>query len=260
MTTPRMPDHAALLRVLAPRRAAPTVLATIEAYVERLLVFLDGAAADPAAPVTFQTAVVKATANALTRHRFYTWAYNSAYRVSPRGAIDIRVPLAGGGHTVVRGADRLTLREVAATLAAAGTAGAPDDDLDRLAAEHPFMGRLSAGLHTVVAAGLRLSGRAEEHLWKTLSVTHGTFTIAHIGDVGLTAPGAPIRAPSILELGVGNPFPRETVRGGAVTLRRCVTLTARLDHRMTDVAQAAAFMGDVAAALNDPEGGLGPAG
>ncbi|BDZ41127.1 hypothetical protein GCM10025865_04260 [Paraoerskovia sediminicola] len=80
----------------------------------------------------------------------------------------------------------------------------------------------------------------------------GTFTITNVGVFGVDA-GTPILVPgqaAILGLGAVRRRPWE--HEGQVALRDVLTLGLTFDHRVVDGEQAARFLADVGALLEDP--------
>jgi pyruvate dehydrogenase E2 component (dihydrolipoamide acetyltransferase) len=82
-----------------------------------------------------------------------------------------------------------------------------------------------------------------------------TFTVSNLGMYGMTAITPVINPPQAAILGVG--AIRETLArstDGTIVDRRLLTLTLSCDHRILDGADAARFLGDVRALLEDPAG------
>jgi pyruvate dehydrogenase E2 component (dihydrolipoamide acetyltransferase) len=82
-----------------------------------------------------------------------------------------------------------------------------------------------------------------------------TFTVSNLGMYGMTAITPVINPPQAAILGVG--AIRETLSraaDGAIVDRRLLTLTLSCDHRILDGAEAARFLGDIRALLEDPAG------
>jgi 2-oxoisovalerate dehydrogenase E2 component (dihydrolipoyl transacylase) len=80
----------------------------------------------------------------------------------------------------------------------------------------------------------------------------GTFTITNVGVFGIDG-GTPIINPgesAILAVGAFRQKP--WVHKGKVRPRWVAGLTVSFDHRFVDGALGSRFLGDVAAALNDP--------
>lgn len=251
--------RAAMARTLMPPRVGPTVLATVEVPLAR------AAAAAAGDDLLLQAMIVKATANALTRHRLFTWTYNGAYRVFPTDRIDVRAPAGAGvdaAFTVVRDADKKTLAQVDAALrdgAAAPVEAAAGDPVAGLLARHPWLLPLRWDLDAAHAIGMFASRAYELRYWEEHREAMGSFFLSNVGPLGISDFAAPVRLPSIVELGVCAPFEKTVLESGALARRPFLHLVGRLDHRMTDVGQTARFLNDVKKNLEAPETSLGPA-
>jgi pyruvate dehydrogenase E2 component (dihydrolipoamide acetyltransferase) len=84
-------------------------------------------------------------------------------------------------------------------------------------------------------------------------ISGGTFTISNLGMFGVDRFWAIVSPPQAAIGAVGRI--RDVLAlapGGAVTGRRMFTLTLACDHRAVDGAGAAAFLGDLADAIEDP--------
>lgn len=252
--------RAAMARALMPPRVGPTVLATVEVSLAR------AAAAAAGDDRLLHAMIVKATANALARHRLFTWTYNGAYRVFPTDCIDLRAP-AGPGvdavFTVVRDADKKTLDQVGQDLrdgAAAPVDVAAGDPVAGLLQRRPWLLPLRRDLDAAHAIGMFLSRGYERKYWEAYREAMGSFFLSNVGPLGIKDFAAPVRLPSIVELGVCTPFTKTVLENGALARRPFLHLVGRLDHRMTDVGQTARFLNDVKSNLETPETSLGPAG
>lgn len=245
-------DRLRMARSLAPRRVGPTVLATVEVSMARAEALSGGDAA------RMHAMVVKAAANALTLHRLFTWAYNGAFRVFKTDRIDIGAPVAPGADArlaIVRDAEKKTLDEIDAELRGAACAG---DCRPERGASNPPAGLLAAGIETVRLARMVLSRNYEESYWNACRDEMGTFLVSNVGPLGIKDFAAPVRTPSIVELGVCASFRKTVLENGAIASLPFLHLVGRLDHRMTDVAQTARFLLDVKKNLEVPETALGP--
>ncbi len=80
----------------------------------------------------------------------------------------------------------------------------------------------------------------------------GTFTITNIGPVGGTALIAAINYPEVAILGMGRVQEKPVVRDGEIVIRKILPLTLSFDHRITDGADAARFVRELARQLSDP--------
>ncbi len=116
---------------------------------------------------------------------------------------------------VVRRADRLTVREL-------------DAELDRL------------------TRAARDGGLAPADL------TGSTFTVNNYGSLGVDGSAAIINHPEVALLGIGRALERPWVRDGAIVSRRILQLSLVFDHRITDGGVAAAFLREIADAIESP--------
>ncbi len=88
--------------------------------------------------------------------------------------------------------------------------------------------------------------RAEEY-------ASGTFTITNLGAYGIDTLIGIINAGQSAILGAGTVAERPAVVDGAIVPRQLMTLTLSADHRVTDGAEGARFLADLAAILEHPE-------
>jgi len=94
-----------------------------------------------------------------------------------------------------------------------------------------------------------LSERARSGRLKPADVTGGTFTITNLGMYNVDAFNAIIAAPQAAILAVGRIADRVVAVNGQPAVRPMMTLTLSGDHRVVDGAQAAAFLNDLAEAI-----------
>ncbi|MGI9825162.1 dihydrolipoamide acetyltransferase family protein [Agromyces sp. Marseille-Q5079] len=80
----------------------------------------------------------------------------------------------------------------------------------------------------------------------------GTFTLNNYGTLGVDGSAAIINHPQSAMLGIGRILERPWVVDGALAVRRVTELTVSFDHRVCDGAEAAAFLTDVARAIERP--------
>lgn len=116
---------------------------------------------------------------------------------------------------VVRRADRLSVREL-------------DAELDRLARA------------------------AREGTLPPADLAGSTFTINNYGSLGVDGSAAIINHPEVAILGLGRAIERPWVVDGAIVPRRILQLSLVFDHRVTDGGVAAAFLREVADAIESP--------
>lgn len=116
---------------------------------------------------------------------------------------------------VVRRADRLTVREL-------------DAELDRL------------------------TRAARDGALAPADLTGSTFTVNNYGSLGVDGSAAIINHPEVALLGIGRALERPWVRDGAIVPRRILQLSLVFDHRITDGGVAAAFLREIADAVESP--------
>ena len=120
---------------------------------------------------------------------------------------------------VIRGADRLSLTEIAVAR--------------RALAEKAQAGRLALD-----------------------EVTGGTFTLTNLGMLGVDVFQAIINPPQSAILATGRIADRPVVENGEVVARPTIYLTLSVDHRVLDGATAARFLEDLQELIEDPYGFL----
>ena len=172
---------------------------------------------DPDLRVTVTDVLTKVSAAALMRHREVNaeWT-DDAILLPPSANVGIAVAAPQGLVVpVVRGAERLTLSEVAATRA-------------------------------------DLVARARENKLRAEDLEGGTFTISNLGMFAVESFTAVLNPPQAAIVAVGATEERAVPLGGEVVVRPMVTLTATFDHRAVDGAPAAAFLQTLKDGLEDP--------
>jgi pyruvate dehydrogenase E2 component (dihydrolipoamide acetyltransferase) len=129
-----------------------------------------------------------------------------------------------------------------------GLAVATDDGL-----VVPVVHRASL-LSLVEIASLRkdLVGRAQESRLRPEDVKGGTFTISNLGMFGIDSFEPIVNAPEAAILAVGGIREVAAFEGVSVIRQPTVSLTVGCDHRAVDGARAAAFLGALAAAVEEP--------
>jgi 2-oxoisovalerate dehydrogenase E2 component (dihydrolipoyl transacylase) len=80
----------------------------------------------------------------------------------------------------------------------------------------------------------------------------GTFTLNNYGGFNVDGSAAIINHPQVAILGFGRMLERPWVVGGEITVRRITQMSFVFDHRVCDGGEAAAFMRDVADAIENP--------
>jgi pyruvate dehydrogenase E2 component (dihydrolipoyllysine-residue acetyltransferase) len=108
-------------------------------------------------------------------------------------------------------------------------------------------------LTDVAARRKDLAERARASRLRPADITGGTFTLSNLGMFGIDAFSAIITPPQAAVLAVGRIADRVVPVNGQPGIRPMLTLTLSSDHRVVDGAQAAAFLGDLAAALATPQ-------
>jgi pyruvate dehydrogenase E2 component (dihydrolipoamide acetyltransferase) len=98
-----------------------------------------------------------------------------------------------------------------------------------------------------------LSERAKSGRLRPADITGGTFTISNLGMYGVDAFSAIITPPQAAVLAVGRIADRVVALNGQPVVKPMMTITLSSDHRVVDGAQAAAFLNDLAAALEKPK-------
>ncbi len=94
--------------------------------------------------------------------------------------------------------------------------------------------------------------RAKNGALRAEEVTGGTFTITNLGAYGIEALIGIIQPPMTAILGVGSVMAQPAVRDGAVTVRQVMKVALSADHRVTDGAQGARFLGEIKRVLETP--------
>jgi pyruvate dehydrogenase E2 component (dihydrolipoamide acetyltransferase) len=102
-----------------------------------------------------------------------------------------------------------------------------------------------------------LAERAKSGRLRPADVAGGTFTISNLGMFGIDAFSAIITPPQAAVLAVGRIADRVVAVNGQPAVRPMMTITLSSDHRIVDGAQAAAFLNDLAIALEKPSEKLG---
>ena len=102
-----------------------------------------------------------------------------------------------------------------------------------------------------------ISDRARAGRLHPPDVTGATFTISNLGMFNIDAFSAIITPPQAAVLAVGRIGDRVVPVNGQPGIRPMLTITLSSDHRVVDGAQAAAFLNDLAGALEAPSTWLG---
>jgi len=172
---------------------------------------------DPEVRVTVTDLLTKVCAAALMRHREVNAEWTEeAIVLHPSANVGIAVAAPQGLVVpVIRGAERLSLAEIA-------------------------------------AVRTDLVGRARDNKLRTEDLEGGTFTISNLGMFAVESFTAVLNPPQAAIVACGATEDRAVASGGEVVVRPMVTLTATFDHRAVDGAPAAGFLQTVKEGLEDP--------
>ncbi len=167
--------------------------------------------------VTVTDVLTKVAAQALMRHREVNAEFTEdAILLHPSANVGIAVAAPQGLVVpVIRGAERLSLAEIA-------------------------------------AARADVVGRARENKLRADDLEGGTFTISNLGMYAVESFTAVINPPQAAIVAVGATEDRVVPVDGELVIRPMLTLTATFDHRAVDGAPAAAFLQTLKESLEDP--------
>ncbi len=167
--------------------------------------------------VTVTDVLAKVCAAALMRHRDVNVQYSDeGLQVFPTANVGIAVAAPQGLIVpVIRGAERLSLTEIA-------------------------------------AARSDIVSRARDNKLKSPDLEGGTFTISNLGMFGVDQFTAILNPPQAAILAVGATEDRPVAEDGQLVVRPMMTMTLTVDHRAVDGAPAAEFLQTVKASLEEP--------
>jgi pyruvate dehydrogenase E2 component (dihydrolipoamide acetyltransferase) len=114
---------------------------------------------------------------------------------------------------------------------------------------------LDAGNKTLVriaADSKDLAARAKGGSLRPEELTGGTFTITNLGAYGVETLIGIIQPPQTAILGTGAVSPQPAVRDAAIVVREMMKVALSADHRVTDGAQGALFIGEIKRLLEQP--------
>lgn len=253
-----------MIRTFSERRVGPTVLASIEVDMDRALEFRESINKNSGIKVSINDMIIKATGNALTKHRLFTWAYNGRYRLYPTDRIDIRVPVDVGddlGLLVIKDVDKKSLFEIAEESQKRleeirRTTQRRIEQMARLNRRLRFLRPLINGGRVIFDVATLISGDLERWLYERHRELMGTFLISNLGKLGVSDVASPIVTPSIVQMNVSSIEKKAVLKDGDVVQVNVLKLIGKLDHRITDVAQTVRFLKDVKKNLEEPEEGL----
>jgi pyruvate dehydrogenase E2 component (dihydrolipoamide acetyltransferase) len=107
-------------------------------------------------------------------------------------------------------------------------------------------------LTSISAETRTLAGKARDRKLGLDEMTGGTFTVSNLGMYGIDHFTAVINPPEAAILAVGAVRSEAGVKDGELAVVQKLTMTLSSDHRVIDGAQAAEFVRDLAAVLEDP--------
>jgi pyruvate dehydrogenase E2 component (dihydrolipoamide acetyltransferase) len=111
----------------------------------------------------------------------------------------------------------------------------------------------SASIRDISVRRHDLTERARANRLHPPDVTGGTFTISNLGMFRVDAFSAIITPPQAAVLAVGRIADRVVPVDGRPEIRPMMTITLSSDHRVVDGAHAAAFLNDLAGAIEAPQ-------
>jgi pyruvate dehydrogenase E2 component (dihydrolipoamide acetyltransferase) len=193
----------------------PTFYLTAEVDMERVAELR--AALPPEPKITFNDILLKSVANALAQHpECNAWWLGDGIRRWHEVHLAVAVAIDDGLITpVIRHADRLSLREIA-------------------------------------AASRDLVARAKARKLAPAEYTGSTFSVSNLGMFGIDEFTAIINPPEAGILAVGRIEPKAVVHEGQVQVRRRLRITLSCDHRIIDGAAGAGFLQTLVRMLENP--------
>jgi pyruvate dehydrogenase E2 component (dihydrolipoamide acetyltransferase) len=105
----------------------------------------------------------------------------------------------------------------------------------------------------ISAQRLDLGERARGGRLRPTDISAGTFTLSNLGMFKVDAFSAIITPPQVAVLAIGAIGDRVVAVKGEPKVRPMMTMTLSSDHRVVDGARAAAFLGELADAIGQPE-------
>jgi pyruvate dehydrogenase E2 component (dihydrolipoamide acetyltransferase) len=219
---PTGPTVGNVWRIMAERMtsswtSAPHFYLVREVDVTRLTTWRERASARSGARITYTDVMIRLVAAALVAHPRVNVAWKDG-AIFQHGGIDLGLAVAiedGLVVPVLRGADTLTLAEIAARR----------EDLVT---------------------------RAQAGKLRPADIQGGSFTISNLGMYGVDAFNAIVNPPQAAILAVGRIAERVVAVGGQPTVRPTMVLTLSCDHRALDGARAAQFLGALADLVEEP--------
>ena len=107
-------------------------------------------------------------------------------------------------------------------------------------------------LSEISAASQDLARRSQSGTLQSDEYTGGTFSISNMGMFDVTSFVAIIQPPQSAVLAVGTVQDRPVVQGGDIVVRKMMSATLSVDHRVSDGVEGAQFIADVKQQLESP--------
>jgi len=107
-------------------------------------------------------------------------------------------------------------------------------------------------LSQIAAESKDLVARAKGGSLRPDEITAGTFSITNLGAYGIETLIGIIQPPQTAILGVGSVMPHAAVHDGAIAVREMMKVALSADHRITDGALGAQFLGEIKRLLESP--------
>ncbi len=107
-------------------------------------------------------------------------------------------------------------------------------------------------LSQIAAESKDLAARAKGGSLRPEEITAGTFSITNLGAYGIETLIGIIQPPQTAILGVGSVMPQAAVHDGAIAVREMMKVALSADHRITDGALGAQFLGEIKRLLEAP--------
>ncbi|HEX5327848.1 MAG TPA: dihydrolipoamide acetyltransferase family protein, partial [Acetobacteraceae bacterium] len=108
------------------------------------------------------------------------------------------------------------------------------------------------GLWELAAEIVRLAAAARDGTASREELGGSTITITSLGPIGGVASTPVINYPEVAIIGVNRIVERPVVRGGQIVVRRMMNLSSSFDHRVVDGWDAAQFIQELKALLEQP--------
>jgi pyruvate dehydrogenase E2 component (dihydrolipoyllysine-residue acetyltransferase) len=109
-------------------------------------------------------------------------------------------------------------------------------------------------LAQITARRTEMTAAARAGRLRPADLDGGTFTISNLGMYGVDSFDAIVNGPEAAILAVGRIADRVVALDGAAVVRPTIELSVSFDHRVVDGARGAAFLGTLAALVEEPAG------